>query len=280
MSRTRIDSVQLWESLKVLTLRALYLSGILCILGSIWLFCQAYNPRQGALQSQCKSNLKQIMIAVHYYHEEFGLLPPPFTTDENGKRLHSWRTLILPYLDQQDLYDRIRLNEPWNSPHNLDLVTRFEDSWRPFFRCPGNPTEEGVSSQETSYVAIVGPRSAWRLDGTLSLHDVTDGTANTLSVVEVADSGIHWMEPRDLYVGQMSMEINSLHGQGISSYHTSPHHNRDGSTADFGVSHVGILDGAIRSLPASMPGDLLEQLLTIDDGLPLEGWGDRLDRSR
>ncbi|MEZ6144785.1 MAG: DUF1559 domain-containing protein [Planctomycetaceae bacterium] len=47
---------------------------------------------------QCKNNLKQIMLALHNYHDDFGTFPPAYTVDENGKRMHSWRTLIWPYL--------------------------------------------------------------------------------------------------------------------------------------------------------------------------------------
>lgn len=215
------------------------------------------------------------MLAINSYHEEFDSLPPPFTTDRAGTRLHSWRTLILPYLDRQDLYHRLRLQEPWNSPHNKEIQRRFGASARYAFECPNHPAKPGSAKSETCYVAIVGPGAAWQIDRQLSFSDIVDGAANTLGVVEVADSGINWMEPRDLYIGQMSTEINSARGQGISSYHFTE--NRMGYTS---VSNVAMLDASVRSLSASMPDDLLEHLIMVEDGLPLEGWGGRLDRSR
>jgi type II secretory pathway pseudopilin PulG len=46
----------------------------------------------------CSNNLKQIALALHNYHDEFGSFPPVYTVDDAGTRLHSWRTLILPYM--------------------------------------------------------------------------------------------------------------------------------------------------------------------------------------
>ncbi len=54
--------------------------------------------REAPRRTQCKNNLKQIGLAFHNYHDDHGVFPPAYTVDENGTRLHSWRTLILPYL--------------------------------------------------------------------------------------------------------------------------------------------------------------------------------------
>src|SRR5204863_3233790 len=59
--------------------------------------------REGARRSQCKNNLKQIALALRQYEAEYHALPPAYTVDADGKPLHSWRTLILPYLDQVPL---------------------------------------------------------------------------------------------------------------------------------------------------------------------------------
>ena len=209
------------------------------------------------------------------YHQEFGSFPPPFTRSPGGKRLHSWRTLILPYLDQQSLYDSLRLNEPWNSPHNCDIAARFGDKARWVYQCPIHPKSGSDGWTDTCYVAIVGARSIWQFDEPLSYHDVVDGTSNTVSVIEIANSEIHWMEPYDREILQMFPKIRFVRGQSTSSYHGS-----DGWGAPTGGSFIGKADGAVRFLPETLPDDLLKQLVTVDDGLPEEGWGDRLDRSR
>ena len=59
---------------------------------------------------QCGNNLKQIGIALHTYHDEYKSLPPAYVCDESGKRMHSWRVLLLPYMEQQELYKKYDVN--------------------------------------------------------------------------------------------------------------------------------------------------------------------------
>lgn len=226
-------------------------------------------------QPPCHFNLKQIMIGIYYYHEEFGVLPPPYTSNPRGKRLHSWRTLILPYLKQKRLYDRLRLNEPWNSPHNLDVETQFGNEARTLFKCPNHPNKGEAGWSDTCYLAIVGQRTVWQADNSLSFRDVTDGTTNTLAVVEISNSETHWMEPYDVDFRQMFPKADFVRGSRVSSYHSG-----DGWGAPTGRAYVGVCDGSVRFLSETVPTDLLEQLVIIDDGLPLDGWRGRLDRSR
>ena len=69
---------------------------------------------------QCANNLKQIALALRNYESVYHALPPAYTVDAEGKPLHSWRTLILPYLEQQALYDKIDLSKPWDDPANKE----------------------------------------------------------------------------------------------------------------------------------------------------------------
>jgi prepilin-type processing-associated H-X9-DG protein len=108
----------------------------------------------------------------------------------------------------------------------------------------------------TSYVAVVGPDTAWPGARSTKLGDITDGTSNTLLVVEVADSGIHWMEPRDLHVLQMAPTVNPQAGQGISSRHP-------------GGAQASLADGSVRYLSEELSEEKLRALLTIAGGEPL-----------
>lgn len=63
-------------------------------------------------------HMSNIAIAMRRYECDHGVLPPAWTVDSKGHPLHSWRVLLLPYLGHKDLYDRIRLDEPWDSPWN------------------------------------------------------------------------------------------------------------------------------------------------------------------
>jgi prepilin-type processing-associated H-X9-DG protein len=196
---------------------------------------------------QCMNNLRNIVLALHNYHSGHGSLPSPYIADANGRPMHSWRVLILPYLDRNDLYELYRFDEPWDGPNNSKLHDLIAD----VFRCPQD--HGGNKSTVTSYVAVVGPDTNWPADRSVKLDDVADGLSNTLLVVEIANSGIHWMEPRDLHVSQMTRMINGKSGQGISSAHP-------------GGAAVGFADGRVRFLSETTPAATIEALLTIRGG--------------
>jgi hypothetical protein len=206
-----------------------------------------------ARRTQCKNNLKQIGLALHNYHDVFGCFPPAYVADEEGRPLHSWRVLILPYLDQAPLYSRYRFDEPWDGPNNRKLHEAVVD----IYRCPSDPpTSKSADTNCTNYVAVVGPETMWPGSEGVKRRDITDGPSNTLIVVETANSGIHWMEPRDLHVLQMASTINSSGGQGMSSKHAG--------------CAVGLLsDGAVRTLSEKLPAETLRALLTIKGKEPL-----------
>jgi len=73
---------------------------------------------EAARRSQCSNNLCQIAVAMQAYHATYRYFPPAYTVDGNGRPLHSWRVLLLPFLQQKPLYDQIRLDEPYDGPHN------------------------------------------------------------------------------------------------------------------------------------------------------------------
>ena len=83
------------------------LVGFLGVLGIIALVIALLLPlaRNGAgpaaRRAQCTNNLKQIALALHNYEQAYKALPPAYTVDAEGRPLHSWRTLILPYLEEE-----------------------------------------------------------------------------------------------------------------------------------------------------------------------------------
>jgi hypothetical protein len=213
-------------------------------------------PRPAARRTVCSNNLKQIALALHNYHDMYGSFPPAYIADENGRPMHSWRVLILPFIEEQPLYDDYRFDEPWDGPNNRLLVNRMPR----LYRCPSE-SQTDPPSLMTSYLAIVGPETVWPDGKARKIGDIQDGTSNTLLVVESHNSGIHWMEPRDLHTGQMAREINPLHGQGICSCH--------GMSNDQGIgkmAQAALADGSVRSLEIDLSREELEALLTIAGG--------------
>lgn len=225
----------------------LLFAGLVAFVGILVLFGISEMSPEPSRRSQCSNNLKQIGLALHNYHDAYGSFPPAYIADDEGRPIHSWRVLLLPYLEDEALYEQYRFDEPWNGPNNIKLVKKMPT----IFQCPSNRSEE--KTYTTNYVVVVGPHTAWPGEDTVRFADITDGTSNTWLVVEVADSGITWSEPRDLHVLQMAREINPPAGQGISSKH-------------IGGAQVLYADGSVRFIAdASSPEDI-RRLLTIDDG--------------
>jgi type II secretory pathway pseudopilin PulG len=156
-------------NLATLGLRLLLAVGVLGILVLLVLPAPR-TSKEAARRMQCSNHLKQIGLALQNYHDDYGTLPPAYVADADGKPMHSWRVLILPYLGEKALYDRYNFSEPWNGPNNSKLHSEVSH----VFRCPSR--RFGQPNTETTYVAVTGPQTAWPGDKAVSMADLTDGT--------------------------------------------------------------------------------------------------------
>ncbi len=105
----------------------------------------------------------------------------------------------------------------------------------------------------TSFVAVVGPRTVFPGATSRRIKDITDGTTNTILIAEMSESGIHWMEPRDLDFNEMSFQVNDPSGKSIRSKHR-------------GIAHAALADGSVRAISEDIDPEVLKTLLTIADG--------------
>ena len=157
------------------------------------------------------------------------------------------------------LHDALPIFEaPWDNKANLELAQNRGFAY--LFACPSGPrfnvpSDAGFDAERprfTNYVAIVGPGTAFPGGNkTVSLRDITDGVENTILLVEIANSDIHWSEPRDLQFDQMSFTINHPTKPSISS----PHSKGPG---------VMFADGRFFRIAESMPPTTLKALVTIN----------------
>ena len=202
--------------------------------------------REAARRAQCSNNLKQIALAMHNYHDVNGCFPPAYFADEDGKPMHSWRVLLLPYLEQQALYNQYNFDEPWDSPANQRIASTIV----PVYRCPSDPNP---ASPQTSYVMIVGPGTI--SDGTesTSLQDIADGSSNTLMVIEATGTGIGWTDPRDLDATKITFEVNEPTGGEIESQHP-------------GGAQCALCDGSVRFLSEFTDPEEVRAMTTIAGG--------------
>jgi Protein of unknown function (DUF1559) len=194
--------------------RSTFVLRLFCVVLVAILSILAYGVfRERADENTCRQNLKVISGALMNYYSKNGAFPPAFVADNNGRPLHSWRVLLLPYLGEDALFKAYRFDEPWDGPHNRLLADRIPVH----YKCPS----DSASPFTTSYCIITDNDGRW-LIGNSTKSDAYE--ENPIFVAEVADSGILWLEPRDLKKEQALAGINSPNRPAISSNHKGGAH--------------------------------------------------------
>jgi uncharacterized protein (TIGR03067 family) len=157
------------------------------------------------LKSQDENNLKQIALAMHQYHDTYNHWPMPAIYSKDGKPLLSWRVAILPFVEQNNLYNQFKLNEPWDSPHNKKLLEVIPRIYAPVAGKPKQP-------HSTYYQVFTGPGTVFEGEKKLQIRSISDGTSNTVMVVEAAEA-VPWTKPADLPFDAKKKELPKLGGQ-------------------------------------------------------------------
>jgi prepilin-type processing-associated H-X9-DG protein len=203
----------------------------------------AYRAAQRAgHQHSCSNNLKQIAVALQNYHDAYRRFPPAYHVDATGKPAHSWRALVMPFLMKSRFGLDYRLDEPWDGPNNASLEW---SKHNPFFACPAGSESPGM----TNYVAIVGKGTAWPGARSAHMANLKDGTMNTIMVVEIAHSDIHWMEPRDLPVEEIAEWLQPGHKPQLLGGHIEG-------------GFVAYADGHVEMLPRSVTVARLQAMVS------------------
>jgi hypothetical protein len=218
--------------------------------------------QQAATRLKDAENLKALALAIHNFTDAHGKLPQAtaFRT-RDGRPGLSWRVALLPYLNEDNLYRQFKLDEPWDSPHNLRLVsqmpkvflmpgqaddgtgrthyqvfvgkgTLFEDPFQP--KQPGAPVPPSVT----------GPGQIQL--GTRFPVGVIDGTSNTI-LFATARTPVVWTKPDDL-----GFEANGI---------LPPLGEQ--TRSDF---NVALADASVRSLPQSISEQTLKAMITRNGG--------------
>ncbi|HEX5447432.1 MAG TPA: DUF1559 domain-containing protein [Pirellulales bacterium] len=222
------------------------------------------SARQAAMRNQSVNNLKMIGIAFHNYHDVWGQFPTS-TYDKDGKPLLSWRVHILPFIEQQALYQQFHLDEPWDSDHNKALIARLPNTYR-------NPTF--VDAERTLYLAPIGPAAVFpggKEDGNavgqavvfrkdnavvawaqkVSMQNISDGTSNTIMVVEAdPQEAIVWTQPDDLPIDpeKPMAGLGGLQKTGFNALYC---------------------DGSVHFLKTTIAAETLRRLFNPRDGQPI-----------
>jgi Protein of unknown function (DUF1559) len=173
-----------------------------------------------------KLNLQMIGLAMHNFQSTTNHFPPAVVNGPDGRPWHSWRVLLLPYLEQQELYQEYDFSQPWDGPNNIKLLDKMPDVYR-------DPVHGDAKGRFTHYAALVG---AWKSQaggpeihtafppsgltmkqakakdltdvfgagpgpGVSTVEDISDGLAETIGIVPVSpDRKIPWTKPEDITV--------------------------------------------------------------------------------
>jgi hypothetical protein len=166
---------------------------------------------QIAAQSNDLDHLKQIAEALNEYEARYGSYPTPVVTDALGRKLYSWRVLILPFLGYEEEYKKFQLDQAWDSPANLAVVGRMPELF-----ASGN-SNDALANHETNYVLLTGAGTVFPSTGPLSRGAVTDKP--TILVVETQNSGLVWSQPGDIDISAVGLKIGTKGAQEIGGLH-------------------------------------------------------------
>ena len=248
--------------------------------------------REAARKTQCKNNLKQIGLALHIYHDAFNTLPSGWIGVENslpsahdGINGAGWGTMILPYLDQRNLYQvfdsNVAIEDPLNDQFRLTHLPTFScasDPQPPQFEIEeeGSPgtvicelptanyigafgTDELDGCENPPGTAPVRPDGQCRSNGVLyhnsgvKIRDIIDGTSNTFLVGErKTNETLGWYST---WVGRVA-EGEEAFQRILGSFDHTPNHP-DSHFDDFSSWHTGgaqfvFADGHVRFISESI----------------------------
>ncbi len=217
----------------------------------------AARMQAAANRIQAANNLRQMGIALYNYHNDHGMFPPygvggtgvgqPNPLDPKGKPNLSWRVLLLPYVECGDLYNQFRFDQPWDSAHNIKLL----DKMPKVYALPGAKADKGMTyfrgfigtnQQDGRHVPFFGTP----MHNRLRIHDIKDGTANTLMLVEAAEP-LLWTKPEEL-IFDPKKPLPKLGG-----------HFADGF-------HILMCDGEVRFVKNTIKPETLRVLIGMSDG--------------
>ncbi|MDE0735156.1 MAG: DUF1559 domain-containing protein [Pirellulaceae bacterium] len=202
------------------------------------------SARHAARRMSSSNNLKQIGIALHNYHDSYKQFPvgeSPTNKYKDGKPLLSWRVHLLPYLDQEPLYNKFKMDEPWDSPHNIQLL----DQIPPVYVCPHYEL-----GNRTVYQAPQGANTALGSGERVRFRDITDGTSQTIAVIEAGpERAVPWTKPDGL-----TLDADDPVGSVAAENETF---------------QVLFCDGSVQAISTAISADIFKWMTQINDGHPI-----------
>ncbi|MFO0814573.1 MAG: DUF1559 domain-containing protein [Gemmatales bacterium] len=146
-----------------------------------------------ASSSHAGTKLRTIVIAMHNWHEDHQRFPEVANRSATGEPLLSWRVHLLPYLDQEVLYHKFHLDEPWDSPHNIKLLPQMPEC----YRLPGYGQQAPHGG--TFYQLFVGPGAVFETHTVATIPQLkAAGRLGSTIIAGIAQNAVPWTKPADL----------------------------------------------------------------------------------
>jgi hypothetical protein len=219
--------------------------------------------REAARRTQSRNNLKQIMLALHNYHDTFNKFPAGIIDGQDKpEESLSWYASLLPYIDQAALAAQLDKQQAWDSEANK----RVAQTALAVFRNPSATHVDLMGFAQCDYAGVAGlGKDGPNLDvddegagvfayhRTTSIRDITDGTSNTLMVGDISKGRGPWLQGGKGTIRPF-VEKPYLGGpDGWGGNHV-------------GGAHFGLADGSVRFISQNIDPKTLEALVTIQGG--------------
>ncbi|HEX3599867.1 MAG TPA: DUF1559 domain-containing protein [Lacipirellulaceae bacterium] len=177
--------------------------------------------------------------AMAQHNMDRGGFPPAFIAGADGKPLLSWRVAILPQIGGEDLFRLFHIDEPWDSPHNRELL--------PYMPNVYAAAEPGVAADHTVFLSFRYPRSALADGRPVQESEVVDGAQNAAALTEVIpDKAVEWTRPDDIPLRTMATLKPFLR-------------ERDGANL------VAFLSGRVQALPSTASQSSWQKMIDYRD---------------
>ena len=138
--------------------------------------------------------MKQIELGMLNYEATRRAFPAAVSyAMPGGKRSkypHSWRIDVLPFVEEVTIGEQYRLDEPWDSEANKNVLAKMPS----VFRSPFDPDPHSVN---TSYFVFDGPGAIFNGEERTQIKTITDGTSLTIALIE-AKRAVPWTKPEDI----------------------------------------------------------------------------------
>ncbi|MCA9170544.1 MAG: DUF1559 domain-containing protein [Planctomycetales bacterium] len=145
-----------------------------------------------------ENSLRSIALAIVAYEKAHGHYPPAYLIGDDVQKLLSWRVLILPFLEEHELYEQFDLKQPWDSPTNAKLISQMPRVYRDF---------RDAQPDVTCIRAVTGPTTIWPTVGLCKRSDIA--VASLPAAILATQESVVWTQPNEVPLDDILSLIDS-----------------------------------------------------------------------